>query len=55
MTFDSEDHKTIIVELVKRAQFPGHLLDIAVELRDAVVSGDVVEPEKPANNIKRMA
>lgn len=53
MTFDSEDHKIIITELLKRANFPGHLLDQAIELREAVANGAVVAPSKPKPASKR--
>lgn len=46
MTFDNEEHKIIIAELVKRANFPGHLLEQALELKKAVDEGKVVEPAK---------
>lgn len=53
MTFDTEDHKQIVAELVNRASFPGHLLEQAIELKKAVAEGEVAGKATPKLSGKR--
>ena len=41
MTFDKQEHKDVVLQLLANATFPGHLLDLVVEVRDAVQSASV--------------
>lgn len=41
MTFDKQEHKDICLQCINQTSFPGHLLDIAYELKKAVESAEV--------------
>lgn len=47
MTFDKQEHKDAILALLNQATFPGHLLDQAMELREAVATGVVMKVQPP--------
>lgn len=36
MTFDKPEHQQIVAQLINQASFPGHLLELAAELKRAV-------------------
>jgi hypothetical protein len=36
MTLDNETHRQFLLEIIKQSQFPGHLLDLAYDLKTAI-------------------
>lgn len=47
MTFDSQDHKDAIIAILNNATFPGNLLELAMELKQAVTAGVVMKVTPP--------
>lgn len=45
MTFDKEEHKQAILELIANAQFKGSSIDFIYDLRKSVAEGNVKEDE----------
>jgi hypothetical protein len=52
MTFDKPEHQQIVKQLIDQAQFPGHLLELALELKQAVATGTQVAAENLASGGK---
>ena len=46
MQFDKPEHKQIVAELIRNANFPGAIVEMAVELKKAVETGTVGEPQR---------
>lgn len=50
MQLDSEDHRRFLLEMIKQVTFPGHLLDLAHEVKksisDAAVVDDTIDKDK---------
>lgn len=44
MTFDKPEHKEIAQQLVARATYPGHLLELALEFKKAVDAAEIARP-----------
>lgn len=44
MTFDKPEHQQFLFELMKQAQYPGNLLELAFEVKQAIASGSVAAP-----------
>ena len=36
MTFDKPEHQQIVAQLIEQAQFPGKMLELALELKKSV-------------------
>lgn len=47
MTFDKPEHKEIVRQLVEQAQFPGKMLELAIELKQAVEAAVPGPPAAP--------
>jgi hypothetical protein len=47
MTLDKEDHRTILLELINKAAFPGQFAETVVELKTALVAAEVVKSDQP--------
>lgn len=49
MTFDKPDHQSFIIELLKQASFPGHLVDLVYEVKQSVIAATISggSPEQP--------
>lgn len=45
MTFDKPEHQQIVQQLIEQAQFPGKMLELALELKAAVSSATIGQPE----------
>ncbi len=45
MVLDREEHRMLLFEIIKTAQFPGRLLDLALELKKAINEAKI-EPKK---------
>lgn len=41
MIFDKQEHKDALIALLNQATFPGHLLELALELKQTVAAGQV--------------
>jgi len=41
VTFDKPEHKEIIKQLIQQASFPGHLLELAAEVKQSVDSAGI--------------
>lgn len=48
MTFDKPQHKQLILDLLDKAQFPGHAVELVFELRKAISEGSVQGAPQPA-------
>lgn len=46
MIFDKAEHKDILLQMMIKATWPGHLLDIGVELRKAIENGVIKSPDR---------
>ena len=44
MTFDKPEHREMVLELIKRAAIPGHLLAEWAALHEAVDRAKIAEP-----------
>lgn len=47
MVLDSATHKQFLLELIKQTNMPGTLLDLAYEVKQAVLKAEIVEPVVP--------
>ena len=47
MTFDSDEHKNLVKELIMGASFPGNLVPLVYSLIKAVEKADVKSAESP--------
>lgn len=45
MTFDKPEHQQIVAQLIESAQFPGKMLELALEIKTAVASAAIVAPK----------
>ena len=43
MIVDKQEHKDFLLELMKTAQYPGHVLELAVEVKKALEQSRVEE------------
>jgi len=43
MTLDNETQRQFLLEVIKQVQFPGHLLDLAYEVKTAIQKAEVLE------------
>ena len=54
MTFDKPEHQQIVAQLIEQAQFPGKMLELALELKKAVEDAGPTTPplviHAPASN-----
>ena len=41
MTFDKPEHQQIVAQLIESAQFPGKMLELALELKKAVADASI--------------
>jgi hypothetical protein len=41
MTLDKEEHKQFLLELFKQAQFPGHILELAYDVKKAITEATI--------------
>ncbi|MEZ2417658.1 hypothetical protein [Luteibacter sp. RCC_6_2] len=41
MTFDKPEHQDIVAQLIQHASFPGHVIELAVELKAAVTNANI--------------
>ena len=41
MTFDNEQHKSLVIEMIEKAAFPGAVLEIATALKAAAQAAKV--------------
>lgn len=41
MVVDKEEHKQLILELIKQSQIPGHLVELVYEVKKSVESASV--------------
>lgn len=48
MTFDKPEHKEIVKQLLEQANYPGKLVELAVEVKKAVAEANVATDERPA-------
>lgn len=46
MIIDKQEHKALLLEVFKQVQFPGHILDLAYEVKKAIESAEVKEQPK---------
>lgn len=46
MVIKNEDHRQLILELIKQANFPGHILDLAYEVKKEIESADIEKEKK---------
>jgi hypothetical protein len=46
MVIDKPEHQAFFLELIKQAQYPGHVIDLAFEVKQAVQAATVNEPPK---------
>ena len=44
MIFDKVEHQQIVSELIRNANFPGAIVEMAVELKKAVAEATVASP-----------
>ena len=47
MQFDKQEHKDIVAALIEQANFPGKILELAIELKRAVATSQIT-PEQAA-------
>lgn len=45
MVIDKKEHQQFLLEMFKQVNFPGHLIDLAYELKVAVATAEVKELE----------
>jgi len=43
MTLDNEQQRQFLLELIKQVNFPGHLIDLAFELKAAIVAAPIAD------------
>lgn len=48
MVFDKPEHKQFILELMQQVQYPGQVLDLAYEIRQAVKNAEVRPQPAPS-------
>jgi len=48
MIIDKEEHKALLIQMVDMTNFPGKLLETALELKKAIQEAKI-EPKKPDN------
>jgi hypothetical protein len=41
MTLDNEQQRQFLLELIKQVNFPGHLIDMAFDLKAAIVAAKI--------------
>jgi hypothetical protein len=47
MTLDKEDHRTILLELINKAVFPGQFAETVVELKAAIANAETKNDHSP--------
>ena len=47
MTIDKPQHQQFLLELLKQANYPGHLLDLAYEVKCALLEAKVEQENEP--------
>lgn len=48
MTIDKPEHQKLLLELINAATYPGHIIELACELRRAVLEAEVADSEQDA-------
>ena len=43
MTIDKQEHQALLLEIIKQTTYPGHLIDLVYEIRNAILSAKVGE------------
>lgn len=46
MTFDKPEHQKLVAELLNSANYPGHLVELVVEVKKAVQQASISEPKE---------
>jgi len=46
MTLDNEQQRSIILELIDKAQFPGHAIEMVAEFKSAVIAAPIHQPQE---------
>ncbi len=49
MVLDKEEHRVLLLEIIKTASFPGRVLELALELKVAIHEAKI-EPQKEKKN-----
>jgi hypothetical protein len=45
MTLDNEQQRQFLLELIKQVNFPGHLIDLAFELKAAIQAANITSED----------
>lgn len=50
MTFDKPEHQQFLFELMSQAQYPGKILELAFEVKQAIANGTFPPIAEPADH-----
>lgn len=51
MQFDKPEHKELCLRLIEASNFPGAILDLAIDFKQAVISAEIKNSEEKQNNV----